>query len=99
MRRPEISGFISVAPPANLYDFSFLAPCPASGLVIQGAEDEIVPLDSVEKLIDKLRPQKGITIDHRIVPGANHFFHGAMDTLVDHVGNYIDSAVGEKAGA
>ena len=99
MRRPEISGFISVAPPANMYDFSFLAPCPASGLVIQGAEDEIVPLDSVEKLIDKLRQQKGITIDHRIVPSANHFFPGAMDTLVDHVGNYIDSAVGETAGA
>src|SRR4051812_10839836 len=26
MRRPEIEGFISIAPPANLYDFSFLAP-------------------------------------------------------------------------
>ena len=29
MRRPEITGFVSVAPPANLYDFSFLAPCPS----------------------------------------------------------------------
>ncbi len=28
MRRPEITGFISVSPPANMYDFSFLAPCP-----------------------------------------------------------------------
>ena len=28
MRRPEIDGFISVAPPANMFDFSFLAPCP-----------------------------------------------------------------------
>ena len=43
MRRPEISGFISVSPPANIYDFSFLAPCPSSGLVIQGDEDDIVP--------------------------------------------------------
>ena len=43
MRRPEISGFISVAPPANLYDFSFLAPCPASGLIVHGAADKIVP--------------------------------------------------------
>ena len=99
MRRPEISGFISVAPPSNMYDFSFLAPCPASGMIIQGAKDEIVPPDSVEKLIDKLRQQKGITIDHRIIPGTNHFFHGAMDTLVDHVGSYIDSAVGEIANA
>jgi alpha/beta superfamily hydrolase len=32
MRRPEIEGFICIAPPANLYDFSFLAPCPSSGL-------------------------------------------------------------------
>ena len=28
MRRPEIEGFISICPPANLYDFSFLAPLP-----------------------------------------------------------------------
>ena len=37
MRRPEISGFISIAPPANMYDFSFLAPCPASGLISSGS--------------------------------------------------------------
>jgi alpha/beta superfamily hydrolase len=92
MRRPEICGFISVAPPANMYDFSFLAPCPASGLVVQGDKDEIVPPDSVQKLIDKLRQQKGITISHEVVPGANHFFHGCMDELVGHVGNYVDAA-------
>ena len=34
MRRPEIAGFVSVAPPANQYDFSFLAPCPSSGLIL-----------------------------------------------------------------
>ena len=32
MRRPEIEAFISVAPPASQYDFTFLAPCPSSGL-------------------------------------------------------------------
>jgi len=26
MRRPETDGFISVSPPSNIYDFSFLAP-------------------------------------------------------------------------
>ena len=36
MRRPEIRGFISVTPPAATHDFSFLAPCPASGLIIHG---------------------------------------------------------------
>src|SRR3546814_18586299 len=41
MRRPEINGFISVAPPANAYDFTILAPCPSSGLIVHGdaAED------------------------------------------------------------
>ena len=99
MRRPEIRGFISIAPPANMYDFSFLAPCPASGLVVQGDKDEIVPPDSVEKLIEKLRQQKGVTIDHRIIPGANHFFHGAMDKMIGHVGGYIDTAMAESSAA
>ena len=54
MRRPEIEGFISVAPPANLYDFSFLAPCPSSGLIIQGEKDDVVPMDPVNKLVEKL---------------------------------------------
>lgn len=99
MRRPEISGFVSVAPPANMYDFSFLAPCPASGMIIHGDQDEIVPPESIEKLIDKLRQQKGITIDHRLVHGTNHFFHGAMDTLVDEVGDYLDASIQEETGA
>ncbi|MGB1088499.1 MAG: alpha/beta hydrolase, partial [Alphaproteobacteria bacterium] len=43
MRRPEISGFLSIAPPANLYDFTFLAPCPSSGLFVSGTEDKVVP--------------------------------------------------------
>jgi uncharacterized protein len=42
MRRPEIAGFVSVAPPANMYDFSFLAPCPSSGLMINGASSDRV---------------------------------------------------------
>jgi len=25
MRRPEITGFVSIAPPASMYDFAFLA--------------------------------------------------------------------------
>ena len=47
MRRPEIDGFICVAPPSNLYDFSFLAPCPSSGLILNGDKDRVVPTASV----------------------------------------------------
>ena len=49
MRRPEIRGFISISPPANMYDFSFLAPCPASGIIVQGAADTVVTPGAVQK--------------------------------------------------
>ncbi|MEM6811046.1 MAG: alpha/beta hydrolase [Pseudomonadota bacterium] len=92
MRRPEIEGFISVAPPANLYDFSFLAPCPSDGLIIQGDRDDIVPHESVEKLVEKLHMQKGIEIDHRVVNGANHFFHNKTDELMTHIHDHMNNA-------
>jgi len=91
MRRPEISGFISVAPPANLYDYSFLAPCPSSGLMINGDIDRVVPSQSVVDLTTKLKTQKGIVIQHDVIQGANHFFEDKVDELVWHVGSYLDS--------
>lgn len=90
MRRPEVEGFICVAPPSNLYDFSFLAPCPSSGLMINGDIDRVVPSNSIAELAAKLKTQRGIKIDHEIVPGANHFFEGKMDELTDIVGRYVD---------
>ncbi|MFM8819464.1 MAG: alpha/beta hydrolase, partial [Phenylobacterium sp.] len=48
MRRPETDGFISVSPPTNMYDFSFLAPCPASGMMLHGGADTVTPPQDVE---------------------------------------------------
>ena len=90
MRRPEIRGFISIAPPANMYDFSFLAPCPASGIMVQGVADTVVTPISVQKLVDKLRTQKHITIHHDEIPRANHFFENEMDDMMRSVDNYLD---------
>ena len=90
MRRPEIEGFISIAPPANLYDFSFLAPCPSSGLIIHGDKDAVVPHRDVTNLVEKLKTQKGIIIEQKIVPGANHFFDGKIEALMTSVGAYLD---------
>ena len=90
MRRPEIKGFISIAPPANMYDFSFLAPCPSSGIIIDGEADEVVPPSAVIKLVEKLKTQKHITIHHDTIPGANHFFQNEMDLLMGSVDGYLD---------
>lgn len=93
MRRPEIESFISVAPPANMLDFSFLAPCPASGQIIHGDADEIVPEQFVAKLVAKLSHQRGIHLDYRVVPGANHFFNEHLDQVIEHVEEYLDVAL------
>jgi alpha/beta superfamily hydrolase len=90
MRRPEIKGFISIAPPANMYDFTFLAPCPSSGIIVDGEMDEVVPGASVQKLVDKLKTQRHITIDHATIPGANHFFQHEMEDLMKVVDGYLD---------
>jgi alpha/beta superfamily hydrolase len=89
MRRPEITGFISVAPPANIYDFSFLAPCPSSGLVVQGDHDDIVPHEAVAKLVQKLSNQRDIKIDYKLLKGATHFFNEHLDGLREAVDEYL----------
>lgn len=90
MRRPEIFRFIAVAPPVNMYDFSFLAPCPTSGLILQGSSDNIVPYQEQEKLVTKLQQQKGITIEYHLIKKADHFFSKHMAALQRLTNAYID---------
>ncbi|MBI1407645.1 MAG: alpha/beta hydrolase [Caulobacter sp.] len=90
MRRPETDGFISVSPPANMYDFSFLAPCPASGLFLHGSADTVVPNVEVERVVTKLRSQKGIVIDYDLIEGATHFWAENLPDVEMHVGDYLD---------
>ena len=94
MRRPEIEGFMSIAPQPNIYDFSFLAPCPSSGLIIHGDQDRVAPMADVQGLVDKLKAQKGIVITHKVIPGANHFFTEHLDALIEECGTYLDKRLG-----
>ena len=89
MRRPEIAGFIAVSPPANMYEFTFLAPCPSSGLILHGGADELVPEPVVATLAEKLSLQKNITIDYDIVDGADHFFQNHIETFTERVDRYL----------
>ena len=93
MRRPEIEGFVSISPPAGTEDFSFLAPCPSSGLIIHGDKDTHVPLDAAKKLAQKLDGQKNISVNLRIVKGADHFYKDNMDNLSKEVASYLDKSL------
>ena len=86
MRRPEIEGFIAIASPANRFDFSFLAPCPSSGLFVHGDQDRVAPLKEVTVLIERLKTQKGIAIEHAVISGADHFFENCIEQLTEEVG-------------
>ena len=97
MRRPEVEGFISIAAPANLYDFSFLAPCPSSGLFVHGDKDAVVPYSAVTGLVEKLKTQKGIVIEQQTVADANHFFDGKTEDLMEVVGAYLDKRLPDTA--
>ena len=97
MRRPEIEGFISVSPPANTDDFSFLAPCPSSGLIVHGDADEQVPIESVNKLAQKLSAQKNIEIDYAVMKNANHFFQDKIEDLDKEICRYLDQSLSPES--
>jgi len=91
MRRPELEGFLAVSPPANMYDFSFLSPCPSSGLIVQGDNDDVVQEEAVAKVAKKLATQKGGTVDYTMVPGADHYFRNHMEDLANRLDGYLES--------
>jgi hypothetical protein len=90
MRRPEIAGFISVSAPANLYDFTFLAPCPSSGVVIHGELDKVCGPEETRTMVERTRTQKGRKIEFQIIEGADHFFETKVDELLAASETYLD---------
>ena len=58
-----------------------------------------MPQAAVTKLVTKLSHQKDIRIDHRVVPGANHFFLNRTDDLAVQVDDYLDRALGNPLAA
>jgi hypothetical protein len=90
-RRPEIKGFIVAAPPVNLADFGTLPRLPASGLIVQGDQDQIVPPAGVKALAEKLQTQRDITVTYRVIEGADHFFVDRLEQLGGVAESYIAS--------
>ena len=90
MRRPEIAGFISASASANLFDFTFLAPCPSSGIMIHGEEDKICPPEETRLMVERTRTQKGRKIEFNVLPGADHFFESHMEEFLAMAEGYLD---------
>ncbi len=89
MRRPEVNNFIAISPQPNVYDFSFLAPCPTSGQVIYSDSDELVTQESIDQLDKRIKSQKGIEVAFTKIKNANHFFKGSEKELNIEIEKYI----------
>ena len=62
-----------------------------------GKADEVVPVASVDKLVEKLSAQKNIEIDYRTVDKCDHYFSEHLEKLIGHVEDYLDKRLVEKA--
>jgi uncharacterized protein len=89
MRRPEVDNFIAISPQPNVYDFSFLAPCPTSGQVVYSQNDELVTKESIYELDNRIKSQKGVQVNFSEIKGANHFFRDKENELKKEVDKYI----------
>ena len=96
MRRPEITHFIAISPPVNKYDFSFLSPCPISGLIIQGDRDSVVSEASVGEVANRLTKQKNISVLYKVIAGADHFFRDKINILNEEINDYLTTTFSDE---
>lgn len=89
MRRPEVERFISVSPSVDTFDFSFLAPCPCSGLIIHPERGHEMKGIKRKTLASRLNEQGDIHARFETVPEANDNFDDGLKKLYQTVEDYI----------
>ena len=71
----------------------FLAPCPISGLIVYGKNDELVPEESILDLKKRLSLQKNIDVKFNSIINANHFYKGKEKELANTIESYIKDKI------
>ncbi len=82
-----ILGWVAVAPPLGIWDFSFTRGILGSKLLIVGTKDHFCPLSLVEEFFEGLEEPKEL----RIMEGVDHFFWGFESSLTDMVREVVSS--------
>ena len=59
-------------------------------LILHGSADNVTPPVEVERVVSKLRTQKGIVIDYELIEGATHFWAENIPDVEQRVGSYLD---------
>lgn len=73
----SLGQLISIAPPVDRYEFGNLPRPECPWLVVQGDEDDVVPVDAVQSWADRTVPPPDLVVMHQ----AGHFFHRRLMDL------------------
>ena len=73
----SLGQLISIAPPVEKYEFSNLPRPECPWLVVQGDEDDVVTVDSVQAWAERTDPPPQLVV----MPQAGHFFHRRLMDL------------------
>ena len=57
--------------------------------MIYGKKDELVPIEYIKELNNRLSAQKGIKVDFQSIPESNHFFSKNGEALIKCLDKYI----------
>ncbi|MGH8242837.1 MAG: alpha/beta hydrolase [Steroidobacteraceae bacterium] len=88
----DASALVTVAPPVQRFDFARLPPPRCPWLVAQGDADELVDHERVLAWTRALAPAPEV----KILPGAEHFFHGRLTELRALLGAWLGARAAEN---
>jgi alpha/beta superfamily hydrolase len=84
----ELDGLISVAPAITRFASGLARQPQCPWLIIQGDEDELVPVDETVAWVEGLEPGPELLI----IPGGEHFFHGRLLDLRVAVTQFVEES-------
>lgn len=90
MRRPEILHFVVAAVPLWQHDFSFLSPCPVSGLVLKSAQADSSLQTATETWVQKLT-HSDVTVGIQTVSDTDQIFTRNTGSLKKAIIEYLQT--------
>lgn len=76
---------VSIAPPVNRRDFGGFSDIRCPWMVVQGDQDEVVPVGAVNAFVSA----SAVDIDYHVMSGVGHFFHGNLIELRELLKNKL----------
>ena len=91
----SVSASITVAPAVSHFANGLETQPTCPWLVVQGYQDELVPIDETIDWFNDLKPGPELAV----LPDAEHFFHGRLVDLREVVTEFVQKKAGENPGS